>query len=377
MKRFTTALLAALLLAQAAPALAADTTRPTVGLPSPTAATAGVALTISATVSDNEAGVSTCRLYVDNDDVAGMDISGNTASVSYAFLQAGIHTMFVFCRDAANNFNSGANASVTVTASSGSGDSTPPEVGTASPVTAVAAVPVTVSAAVSDAGTGLSNCQLLIDGFSKGTMTIAGGMASKIATFDAAGSYNVSVQCADIAGNTRTGQTAIVNVTATPPVSEVPNVQPKLVKLACPAGAGTDHPCKAVYYRGLDGKRHAFPNSRVFFTWYQDFSTVEELPLGELSSLPLGKSVTYRPGSKLVKFTTLNNVYAVAKGGKLRWIKSEAVASALYGSDWNKKIDDISDVFFLDYAFGADVNAASDFSVTGETAGTSTIDQNF
>src|SRR5262249_22936910 len=47
-----------------------------------------------------------------------------------------------------------------------------------------------------------------------------------------------------------------------------------LVKLACPAKADVNHPCRAVYFFGNDGKRHAFPNARVYATWYADFSGV-------------------------------------------------------------------------------------------------------
>ncbi|HTK60096.1 MAG TPA: Ig-like domain-containing protein [Candidatus Baltobacteraceae bacterium] len=372
MKRTLPIALASFLIAL--PVLAADTHRPNVGLPSPNDATAGVPVTISAAVSDTESGIASCNLYVDNDDTGPMIVSGDTASVSYTFLQAGIHTMFVFCRDNENNFNSGPNASVTVTSPSGSGDGTPPDVGPVSPTTATADIPVTFSAAVSDAS-GVTNCQLLVNGFSKGTMTLNGGTASFSYAFDTSGTYNVAAQCADAAGNTGTGLTVSVSVSDTPPPPS--NVQTGLVKLACPTGSAPDHPCTAVYYRGLDGKRHAFPNSKVYFTWYQDFSGVAEIPADEMSALPLGKQVTYRPGVKMVKFQTLNNVYAVARGGVLRWVKTEAVASALYGADWNKKIDDISDAFFLDYKFGADVNAASDYSPSGETAGATTIDQNF
>jgi hypothetical protein len=374
MKRFLSRLGAASLLVIAMPALAADTHRPNVGLPSPNDAMAGVPVTISASANDTESGIASCNLYVDNDDAGAMTVAGGTASISYTFVQAGIHTIFVFCRDNENNFNSGPNASVTVTTSSGSGDGTPPSVGPVSPTSAAADVPVTFSAPVSDT-VGVTSCQLLVNGFTKGTMTISAGTASKSYTFDAPGTYTVVVQCADAAGNTGTGLTSSVSVSDTPPPPS--NVQTGLIKLACPNGSAPDHPCTAVYYRGLDGKRHAFPNSKVYFTWYQDFSGVAEISADEMAAMPLGKQVTYRPGVKMVKFQTLNNVYAVAKGGVLRWVKTEAVATALYGADWNKKIDDISDAFFLDYTFGADVNAASDYSPSAETAGATTIDQNF
>ena len=79
------------------------------------------------------------------------------------------------------------------------------------------------------------------------------------------------------------------------------------------------------YYIGIDGKRHAYPNSKVFFTWYGNFDAVETITPAQLAAYPLGKNVRYRPGVRMVKFTTLNKVYVVARDGSLHWITSEAV----------------------------------------------------
>lgn len=147
-----------------------------------------------------------------------------------------------------------------------------------------------------------------------------------------------------------------------------------LVKLACPANAGVNDPCKAVYYYGSDGKRHAFPNDKVYFSWYADFSGVQTVSSSFLASLPLGTNVTYRPGAKLVKFTTDDKTYAVGLGGTLRWITTEQAASSLYGSAWNTKVDDISDAFFANYRFGADVASAADFSTAEEMKYAAAID---
>ena len=149
-----------------------------------------------------------------------------------------------------------------------------------------------------------------------------------------------------------------------------------LIKTACPAKPAADDPCKAVYYYGGDGRRHAFVNDKVYFSWYADFSGVQAVSAAFLASVPLGPDVTYRPGVKLVKFQTVNATYAVALGGTLRWVKTEAVARALYGADWNRKIDDISDAFFADYRPGPDISAASEYDQNAELAAASTIDAN-
>lgn len=381
MKNIVKGLVISLLLSAPLQVLAADTTRPVIGPASPDQATAGAPVTIMASASDDDSGIASCDLYVDNDDAGAMSWSMGIASKEYIFTQAGIHTIFVFCRDGANNFNSGPATSMTVMTGSGV-EHTPPTIGTITPTTAIVGTPVILTTSVSDTGSGVAGCDLIVNGFSRGTMQLSSGQASLSLTFDTIGTYSVYAQCFDGAGNIGSGPATDVNVTiesASPSPVTVPAPPPliRLIKLVCPTGAGVDDPCKAVYYQGSDGKRHAFPNSKVYFSWYQDFSGVVEVSADEMASLTLGKQVTYRPGYKLVKFTTVNNVYAVAKGGLLRWIKTEAAASDIYGGDWNKKVDDISDAFFPDYKFGLDINSAQDYSPSLEMSGAMTIDSNF
>lgn len=163
---------------------------------------------------------------------------------------------------------------------------------------------------------------------------------------------------------------------ASPNAAFAAPTQGSLIKLTCPAGAPADHPCKAVYFYGHDNRRHAFPNEKVFFTWYTGFSTVQNVSTAFLASIALGGNVTYRPGIKMVKFQSLDRVYAVTLGGTLSWVKTESSAALLYGADWNKKIDDISDTFFSDYRFGSDINNATDYDKTTELTAATTIDQN-
>lgn len=162
---------------------------------------------------------------------------------------------------------------------------------------------------------------------------------------------------------------------ALPTSAATPNAG-QLIKLNCPANADVNDPCKAVYFVGGDSKRHAFPNDKTYFTWFADFSQIKTVTSASLASLPLGANVNYRPGIKLVKFTTVDKVYAVGVGGELRWITTEAAASSLYGATWNKQVDDISDAFFLDYRIGADIVSAADFNRTAETADALTPDAN-
>ncbi|KAA0206357.1 hypothetical protein EDM68_02540 [Candidatus Uhrbacteria bacterium] len=264
-----------------------------------------------------------------------------------------------------------------------------PTIGSVTPVTASAGVAVTLSASVQSAAP-IQSCNLYVDLEDVGAMTVAGGVASRSYIFPYGGSRIAFVFCRDTGGGIAAGPNTAIWVTGPlqnqPPLSQpTPEPEPepapepvpavrRLIKLACAEGAAVDDPCRAVYYVGRDGKRHAFPNSRVFFTWYENFDAVQEVTLTELASYMLGGNVTYRPGSRMVKFTTLNKVYAIERDGTLRWVKTEDVARALYGDDWNTKIDDIADVFYTDYTFGPDIDLASEYNVTNQLDSNLTID---
>src|SRR3989344_3451703 len=128
-----------------------------------------------------------------------------------------------------------------------------------------------------------------------------------------------------------------------------------------------------VYYYAA-GKRYVFPNEKTYKTWYTDFSGIKTITDAELASYPLAGNVTYRPGVKMVKINTDPKTYAVDKGGKLRWVTSEAIAIALYGSLWNKgMVEDVSDAFWVNYMSGADITVAADFNVSATTAAATSI----
>ena len=105
----------------------------------------------------------------------------------------------------------------------------------------------------------------------------------------------------------------------------------------------------AVYYCGADGRRYAFPNDKVYFSWFKDFKNVVTVSNEKLASAPIGGLVTYKPGSRMVKLQTMNAVYHIEKNGVLRWISSPSIAAAMYGADWAKKVDDLNDAFFTSY----------------------------
>ncbi|MFA4845266.1 MAG: YCF48-related protein [Patescibacteria group bacterium] len=170
-------------------------------------------------------------------------------------------------------------------------------------------------------------------------------------------------------------ETSDLSVPSDPQITEAePN---NLIKLTCEGETAATDPCRAVYFYGTDEKRHAFPNEKVFFTWYVDFDDVIEVSADFLSDLSLGGNVTYHPGTRMVKFQSVPTVYAVEALGVLRAIASEDIASGLYGANWNQQIDDISDAFLGNYHFGEDIDSADDYDVEAEEESVVQLDDNF
>lgn len=130
----------------------------------------------------------------------------------------------------------------------------------------------------------------------------------------------------------------------------------------------------AVYYYAVNGRRYVFPNEKVFFTWFPDFSKVQIIPLDQMSLIPIGGNVTYQPGSKLVKFQTDPKTYLVTRGGVLRWAKTEDVARGWFGPQWNQHVDDITEAFYVNYTFGQPVERALDLALDVVRATGNTVD---
>jgi plastocyanin len=132
----------------------------------------------------------------------------------------------------------------------------------------------------------------------------------------------------------------------------------------------------AVYYYGEDGFRYVFPNSKTYFTWYDNFDDVKWISDEDLGTIQIGGNVTYKPGVKMVKITSDPKTYAVDEGGALRWVTTQEAAETLYGVDWNTKIDDVPDAFFSNYEMGADITDASEFEKDALMSSVASINEN-
>ncbi len=312
---------------------------------------------------------------------------GNVTSYTFSDLSSGTIYVSVRAIDEAGNEGAGLTSAVIVI------DTNDPSLGSISPSSASEDVSLTFSLSATDATSDVDSCALSIDGSSIGSMTDEGdGTFSYDYTFLVDGTYTVSVTCDDMAGNdASTSRSVIVADTdgSSSSESEDPSeetadeveevsdtfVAGDLIKLACEGGEAADDPCKAVYYYGEDGKRHAFPNEKVYFTWYSDFDDVVTISDDAMADIMLGKNVTYHPGTTMVKFVTVNTVYVVDTDGSLRPVASEDAAKDLYGDAWNTHIDDISDVFYGNYTRSSDsVEGSEDFDPEEVERSADTID---
>ncbi|MBI5071363.1 Ig-like domain-containing protein [Candidatus Falkowbacteria bacterium] len=137
----------------------------------------------------------------------------------------------------------------------------------------------------------------------------------------------------------------------------------------------------AVYYYASDGRRYIFPTAAIYSSWFTGFSSIKTISDADLAAVPTSGNVTVRPG-KLVQVVSMDTpwrvmdpkVYAVSRGGILHWVKTADAASTIFGTDWEKKIVAVPEVFATNYNYGADINLAVDYNLAAEQA-IATIDQ--
>jgi len=357
---------------------ASDATPPTTGIVEilENNPIAGKITTFVVSANDNVAPTQ-CRILLDGNDIGPMTFIGQTQTTSryqkdYAFpasTQNVSHQAQARCYDAAGN--SSVSQTIThFTVYGTAADDSFPAVGNIQQTSAVLNVATTLSASVSG---NISVCSLKVGGLDQGYMTVANGLASKDYIFTTIGSKPAHVECISATGRMGIGKDVWINISSSP-VAPTNIPYGTLIKLSCPSWATADHPCKTVYYFGVDDKRHPFPNSKIYFTWYSDFNAVTEVTEAQMATIPLGRSVRYRPGKRMVKFTSDPKVYAVAGNGTLRWVTTQDLASQFYTSDWNKQIDDIPDSFYVNYNFGAPITAVTQYNPVAETNMANSID---
>ncbi|HJV32841.1 MAG TPA: hypothetical protein VJ694_02325 [Patescibacteria group bacterium] len=131
-----------------------------------------------------------------------------------------------------------------------------------------------------------------------------------------------------------------------------------LLLLAAPAFAAAPgdvirSPLTDPYLLSGQTTRMVFPDRLTVETWGSP--AAREVETSALSQWLLAGALPVREGSRLVKFGTDPQVYAVGPQGTLHWIKSESIASALYGKDWNRRVVTLFTSFFPHYRLGSAV----------------------
>ena len=133
----------------------------------------------------------------------------------------------------------------------------------------------------------------------------------------------------------------------------------------------------ALYWYGADGKRYVFPNEAIYRSWYPPglCPVITTVSNADLAKVSIGGSVTYRPGSRLIKIASDQTIFAVSKGGVVRPFASQALIPLMYGANWTfTSLDNIPDAFFVNYTMGAAITSMQDYDPTAQMAGATTID---
>lgn len=122
------------------------------------------------------------------------------------------------------------------------------------------------------------------------------------------------------------------------------------------------------YYIGADGRRHAFSHPSVLESWYPNGApTARTLSMMELQAIPLGVSVSYRPGTKVLQFEG-PTMYAVTGPGTLRPLRDAQAAESVYGSSWFNHLVGLSDAYFAGYHLTGEVPIATAGDVSPSSA---------
>lgn len=302
-----------------------------------------------------------CNLYVSGSNVGSMSQSSNTFTKSHTFTNDGTYTVYATCKNENGDWVSGSSRSVYVAYQEDPDDSANLTVPTVSPSTATEDERTTFTVRPSS-NYNVTDCWLYVDGSRVATMDEEStNRFTADYTFKNDGSYSVYAYCKDSHGNSVTGDKRTVRVSNATSSTTSNATRGSLIKIACSGSIKTNDTCKAVYYYGNDGKRHVFPNESVFFTWYNDFDDVVEVSSSFMSSLTLGKNVTYRPGSVVIKFDSSSKVYAIEADHTLRHYTTLSLLESDYGSNWKNAFVKVPDYLYGNYTVGSVIDSTRDY----------------
>ncbi|MFA5211094.1 MAG: thrombospondin type 3 repeat-containing protein [Patescibacteria group bacterium] len=93
-----------------------------------------------------------------------------------------------------------------------------------------------------------------------------------------------------------------------------------------------------VFYMGYDQKIHPIYNANIFYSWFQSFDDVKYVSDAKIDQMQIGIPLCPKPGTWLLKFKGLSDVYTVEPGCVLTHLRSPAEASIYYGPNWGTRI---------------------------------------
>lgn len=339
-----------------------DTIGPTVPAVSPSTAIEDQSVTLTVTPS-GESATTSCDLYVSASNTGSMTKNGSTFSKAYTFTNGGSYSVYARCADGDNNYTTGSSRTISVVNNTANDTFIVPSI---SPSLAYEDKSTTFT--IKPYGTlDAIACKLYVSGSNKGSMSKASSNTfTKSYTFTNDGNYTVYASCENENGGWVNGTSRTVNVVNQEDPDNSTNyfddaAKGSLIKIACGYYANTTDTCKAVYYYGNDGKRHVFPNEGVFYTWYRNFDDVAEVSDDFMASLTIGKNVTYRPGSVVVKFDSSASVYAIEADHTLRHYTTISLLQSDYGNAWTNSLAKVPDSLFGNYTVGSVIDSTSDY----------------
>ncbi|OQA35518.1 MAG: hypothetical protein BWY53_00793 [Parcubacteria group bacterium ADurb.Bin326] len=104
-----------------------------------------------------------------------------------------------------------------------------------------------------------------------------------------------------------------------------------------------------VYFYGKDKKKHLFPNSAVYKTWYKDFSNLKVVKQEVSDKIPVGSIVTVRPVGYILKFTNEPAYYFVMTSNQLKKFNDEKTIAKFFGTDWKSRVVEVAPSFKKSY----------------------------
>ena len=118
-----------------------------------------------------------------------------------------------------------------------------------------------------------------------------------------------------------------------------------------------------VYVYTETGGRSVFINHSSYFTYTDSFDGIIEIDDADLARFRLDGLVLPKAGVVLVKIQSLNTVYALMADPEhpyqpvRRAIADEAVAAAMFGTNWADFVIDVDPSFFTQFGIGEDINS--------------------